>query len=372
MKYFFSLILLVIAVQVNAQPKKADTFDKYVLAKMKTDSFPGAVLYITKNGKPVKLGTYGLANIEQQSKASISTVFELASVSKPITATAMMMLVEQGKVGLDSPITAYLKDVPATHQAITIRQIMSHTSGLPADHFNYYKLLGPTPLRYSVNDQLADLYKLPMKSKPGRGYLYSNAAFFMQAAIIEKVTGMLFAQFVQQAIFQKLGMNKTSYINGDSIIYNRAQGYTKRKGTLVRSSLEVITQALDANGFGGGMSTVVDYEKFLQATAKHSLVSEQAFNLMTTPTVLPNNVSTTAKDGATIALGWFVKDINGHKAFLHGGYSGTFALHFIKEDISVIFFTNLSSGYGAITGDKGFDFMKTGFDIAAMAVEQWK
>jgi len=372
MKYFFSLIVFAIAFQVNAQPQKADAYDQFVLAKMKTDSFPGAVLYITKNGKPVKLGTYGLANIEQQSKARISTVFELASVSKPITTTAMMILIEQGKVGLDSPITAYLKNVPSTHQAITIRQLMSHTSGLPADHFNYYKLLGPTPLRYSVNDQLADLYKLPMKSKPGRGYLYSNAAFFMQAAIIEKVTGMVFAQFVKQAIFQKLGMNKTSYINGDSIVYNRAQGYTKRKSILVRSSLEVITQALDANGFGGGMSTVVDYEKFLQATAKHKLVSEQTFNLMTTPTVLPNNVSTTAKDGATIAIGWFVKDINGHKAFLHGGYSGTFALHFIKEDISVIFFTNLSSGYGAITGDKGFDFMKTGFEIAEMAVEQLK
>lgn len=372
MKVFLFLIAIGISLHGAAQQKKTDAYDAFVLAKMKADSFPGAVLLITKNGRPVKSGSYGLANIEQHTKTSISTVFELASVSKPITATAMMLLVEQGKIGLDSPITAYLKEAPKTYQAITIRQLMSHTSGLPADHFNYYKLFGPSPLRYSVNDQLADLYKLPMKSKPGMGYLYSNAAFFMQAAIIEKVSGMLFAQFMQKAIFSKLGMNNTSYINGDSIVLNRAQGYTRRKGVLVRSSLEVITQSMDANGFGGGMSTVTDYEKFLQATAKHTLISERGLNLMTTPTILPNNVSATAKDGATIALGWFVKDIKGHKAFLHGGYSGTFALHFIKEDISVIFFTNLSSGYGVITGDKGFDFMKTGFEIAEMAVEQWK
>ncbi len=368
----FFCILSCSTLSVSAQLPKTDRFDTYINTKMKADSFPGAVLLVTKNGKQVKLSSYGFANLEQQVKVKPETVFELASVSKPLTATAMMMLVESGKINLDSSIAAYLTSVPKTHQAITIRQLMNHTSGLPSDHFNYYKLFGPSPLRYTVSDQLGDLYKLPLKSKSGTTYLYSNAAFFMQAAIIEKVTGKNFSLFVKEQIFNKLGMSKTAYINADSIVQFRAQGYTKRKGVLVRSSLEVITQAMDANGFGGGMSTVTDYEKFLQATAKHQLISAQNFNLMTTPTVLLNNAKTTAADGATIALGWFVKDINGHKAFVHGGYSGTFALHFIEEDISVIFFTNLSSGYGALTGDKGFDFMKTGFELAGMAVDQWK
>lgn len=372
MKRFLILLSITISFQVVAQQKKSDTYDAFITAKMKTDSFPGAVLLITKNGKPVKLASYGFSNLEHRVKTTPETVFELASVSKPITATAMMILVEQGKIALDSSISKYLSDVPASHKAITIRQIMTHTSGIPADHFAYNKLMGPTPLRYSINDQLSDLYKLKLKSVPGNAYLYSNAALFMQAAIIEKVSGMPFYQFVQKNIFNPLSMSKTSYINGDSIILNRAQGYTKRKGVLVRSSLEVILQALDANGFGGGMSTVNDYEKFLQATAQHKLLSESSYSLMITPTILPNGNPAQANDGATMALGWFVKDINVHKAFLHGGYSGTFALHFIKEDISVIFFTNLSSGYGSITGDNGFDFMKTGFEIATMAVEQWK
>ncbi len=357
---------------VSAQKLTTDNFDSYIQNRMKTDSFPGAVLLITKNGKPIKTASYGISNLEQETSTKPNTIFELASVSKPITATAIMLLVEQGKLSLDSSITAYLSGVPKAYQPITIRQLMNHTSGMPADHYNYYKLMGPTPLRYSVTAQLEDLYKLPMKSTPGTAYLYSNAAFFMQAAIIEKVTGISFYQFVQNTIFKPLGMNNSSYINGDSIILNRAQGYTKRKGRWVRSSLEAITQSMDANGFGGAMSTVMDYEKFLQATAKQLLLSKENYTKMIAPTKLANGNYAMSKDGSVIGLGWFLKDIGGHKAFLHGGYSGTFALHFIDEDISVIFFTNLSSGYGAITGDKGFDFMKTGFELAQMAVDKWK
>ncbi|TAH07222.1 MAG: class A beta-lactamase-related serine hydrolase [Sphingobacteriia bacterium] len=372
MKLFFFLLAPFFVASVSAQQQKADNFDSYIQHRMKTDSFPGAVLLITKNGKPIKTASYGLANLEQVTSTKPNTVFELASVSKPITATAIMLLVEQGKLSLDSSITAYLSGVPKAYQPITIRQIMSHTAGMPADHYNYYKLMGPTPLRYSVAAQFEDLYKLPMKSTPGTAYLYSNAAFFMQAAIIEKVTGISFSQFVQNNIFKPLGMNNSSYINGDSIIPNRAQGYTKRKGRWVRSSLEAITQSMDANGFGGAMSTVMDYEKFLQATAKQLLLSKESYTKMITPTKLADGNYAISKDGSIIGLGWFLKDFNGRLAFLHGGYSGTFALHFMDEDISVIFFTNLSSGYGAITGDKGFDFMKTGFELAQMAVDKWK
>lgn len=372
MRVFFLLFTFFFFGTGSAQNPASDNFDSYIQNRMNADSFPGAVLLITKNGKPVKLASYGFANLEYAAKTQLATVFELASVSKPITATAMMLLVEQGKLSLDSSIAAYLSGVPKAYQPITIGQLMSHTAGMSADHYNYYKLFGPTPLRYSVAAQLEDLYKLPMKSTPGTAYLYSNAAFFMQAAIIEKVTGISFYQFVQNNIFKPLGMNNTSFINGDSIIPNRAQGYTKRKGRWVRSSLEAITQSMDANGFGGAMSTVMDYEKFLQATAKQLLVSKNSYTKMITPTKLADGNAATSKDGSMIGLGWFLRDFNGRLAFLHGGYSGTFALHFIDEDISVIFFTNLSSGYGAITGDKGFDFMKTGFELAQMAVDKWK
>ncbi len=283
----FSLLCVWIFFLATANAQKQDEFDHYIEAIAKKDSVPGASFLVVKKGKIVKSATYGFSNLELNAPARQESVWELASVSKPITATAVMKLVEERKIHLDSTLYSYLGEVVTErYRKVTVRQIMSHTGSIPSDHFIHTKLYAPTPLRYTVKEQLNDLFKMPPAGKPGEQFVYSNASFFLQAVIIEKVTGETYQQFEQRAIFDKAGMKHSYFLNGDSLIYNRAQVYTKRKGTWVRFSLETTLQSLDANGFGGLMYTTGDLNLFVQALLAGKIISKASVQQMFTITKL--------------------------------------------------------------------------------------
>jgi D-alanyl-D-alanine carboxypeptidase len=368
-KYIFLLFLITSKLSFSQQQ---DAFDKYITQIIQKDSVPGASFIIVKKGKTVKAGSYGFANLEHQVPAKQETVFELASVSKPITATAIMMLAEEGKIVLDSPIALYLGSVVTEpYQTITVRQLMNHTSGIVSDHYMHTKLYAPTPLRYTAKEQLADLFKMKPVAPPGKQYGYSNTGFFLQACIIEKVTGISYQQFMQTRIFDAAGMKHTYFINGDSIVPNRVQIYTKRKGRLVRFSLEGTIQALDANGFGGLMSTTKDLAAFTTAVNTGKLIQKESLNQMLTVSKL-NDGSNAGhqRNGSNIGLSWYIKAINGKRCVSHSGHTGTVLLFFPDEDITVVLLSNLSYGIGMI-GDKGYRVWDIGFELAEMALKQY-
>ena len=350
----------------NAQ----DEFDKYLSDRMNRDSIPGATLLIANGDKVLKEKGYGFANLEHKVPAKPETEYELASVSKPITATAIMLLVEEGKLSLDSSIHKWLDDVPAAFRAITLRQLMSHSSGLPMDHFNYSKLYGPSALRYTVKEQLADLFKMKLLFEPGTDYNYSNAGFFLQAAIIEKVTGGSYQDFIKARVFEKAGMKNSYFINGDSIIVNRSQGYTRRKGKWVRFSLENVIQAIDANGFGGVIATAEDEMKFCRALSSGKIVRKESFEKMITPTLLKNGSPVDPPGRSSIGLGWFTREYEGKRCLSHSGHTGTQVIYFPDQVFSVILFTNLTQGY-TILGDRGFRVADAAFALADMAIAKW-
>lgn len=368
-KYLFFLSLII---SNFSFAQKQNAFDDYVKQVIQKDSVPGASFIIVKKGKTVKTGSYGFANLEHQVPAKQQTVYELASVSKPITATAMMMLVEEGKIVLDSSIAFYLGPVVTEpYQTITVKQLMNHTSGIVSDHYTHTKLYAPTPLRYSAKEQLTDLFKMKPVAPPGKQYGYSNTGFFLQACIIEKVTGMSYQQFMQTRIFDAAGMKHTYFINGDSIVPNRVQIYTKRKGKLVRFSLEGTIQSLDANGFGGLMSTTEDLATFVTAINNGKLIKKESLNQMLTVSKL--NDGTDAghqRNGSNIGLSWYIKEINGKRCVSHSGHTGTVLLFFPDEDLTVVLLSNLSYGIGMI-GDKGYRVWDVGFQLAEMALKQY-
>ncbi len=365
----FMLLFILYSAISNAQNAQ-DEFDKYLTVRLRSDSIPGATLLIAKGDKILKEKGYGFANLELQAPAKPETEYELASVSKPITATAIMLLVEEGKLFLDSSISKYLDDVPAAFRPITLRHLMSHSSGLPMDHFAYNKLYGPSALRYTVKEQLADLFKLKLLFDPGTNYNYSNAGFFLQAAIIEKVTGELYQDFVKTRIFDKAGMRCSFFINGDSIVANRSQGYTRRKGRLVRFSLEDAIQSIDANGFGGIISTAEDEMKFLLALSSGKIIKKESFQQMITPTKMKNGSPVDPPGRAGIGLAWFTREYEGKICLSHSGHTGTQVIYFPDQGFSVILFTNLSQGY-TILGDRGFRVADAGFDLADLAIARW-
>jgi D-alanyl-D-alanine carboxypeptidase len=371
MKLLVSLLFFVGQCIFYCAAQKLDDIDRYIKKFISVDSVPGGTLLIVKNGKIVKAGQYGLANLELQVSAKAQTAYELASVSKPITATAIMQLVQAGKLHLDSSLHFYLGEVVSEkYRTVTLRHILSHTSGIPTDHFAYNKLYAPTAIRYTVKEQLTDVFKMKPASPPGQHFLYSNAGYFLQAALIEKVTGQSFQQYLQQQIFEPAGMKQTHFVNNDSIVPNRAQVYSKRKGVMVRFSLETNLQALDANGFAGLISTVGDLQKFATALLEGKLINKQSFALMTTIAQLSNGQNAGNAPGSNMGLGWFIKEISGHKSIVHTGHTGTAMEIFPDKKLTIIFLANRSYGIPML-GDKGYPIEVIIDELAALALKKY-
>lgn len=361
-------LALFIVLNCRAQTSKSDEFDHVIDSLMKL-KVPGASLLIAKDGKILKERSYGFCNLENKVPATSNTKYEIASLSKPFTATAVMILSEQGKVALDSPISAYLNDVPDSMKRITIRHLMSHTSGLPEDHYDYMKLSALTPLRYTVRQQLKDLYSKKLSSPPGTKFIYSDAAFFLLAAIIEKLSGQSYSQFLRSTIFEKAGMKNSSLLNGDSILPDRSQGYTLRGNTLVRFALDPTFQSLDANGFAGIISTTGDLMRWTLALSDGRIIKKESLEQMIKPTLLADGKEAGPEGGSRIGLGWFVRNINNRKVISHSGHTGTFIGYFPDEKLVMVLLTNLGKGIPGF--HKGFDNSNAGFLLSTLAAKKY-
>lgn len=381
MKYLNLILWMLISVQLMAQEtgkkpvprpatapalkttNKADSIDVFVRDVMKKEFVPGATLMVYKGGKMLKATAYGLANLEHRVPTKFQTVFELASVSKPITALAVMQLVEQGKVALDSSIGKYIYGVPETHAGIRVRHLLSHTSGLPESHFIYSKLYAPSPLRYTVKEQLEDLFKEKLKFNPGEGFQYSNAGYFLLSLIVANVSGMSFEAYMQHNIFDRSSMRSVRFLNGDSIVPDRAQVYSKRNSMLVKWSMDIL-QALESNGFGGLMANSPDLVQLAAALYGGKIVSRESLALMATPENYVNKRESKLSERSEAGLGWFVREINGKRCLLHSGHTGTVMLLCPDEEFALVFLSNLAEGY-RMNGDRGYPVNQLGIDLAS-------
>ncbi|MGC1131017.1 MAG: serine hydrolase domain-containing protein, partial [Candidatus Acidiferrales bacterium] len=184
--------------------------DLYVDTEIKAQKIPGLALAIVRDGKIVKAKGYGLANVELDVPVKPETLFQTGSVGKQFTATAVMMLVEEGKVGLDDKITKYFPDVPVAWQEITVRNLLSHTSGIP-DYTGEDKSGNEHAIDfrkdYTEDDLLKKAESLPMLFKPGEKWSYSNTGYVVLGILIHRVTGEFYGDFLQQRIFKPLGMS---------------------------------------------------------------------------------------------------------------------------------------------------------------------
>src|SRR5262249_14223904 len=231
MKYSSSTILLgLLPLCALAQipfAAQTDKLDEYIQVEMKTRRIPGLALVVIKNGEVAKIRGYGVANLENDVPVNPDTVFDLASVTKQFTATAIMLLVEEGKIKLDDPISKYLRGSPRKWTAITIRHLLTHTAGLP----EYAPL--PDKLNYTTAEQFEAATGDSLSFSPGENHQYSNVGYFLLGMIIEKVSGQRYREFLAARFFKPLGMTSTSVLDQWAIVKNRAAGYTIRNGQLV-------------------------------------------------------------------------------------------------------------------------------------------
>ena len=300
---------------------------------IKTDE-PGAAVAVVQAGEVIHRQGYGLANLEWGIPIQPDTVFRLASITKQFTATAIMILQEQGKLTTDDLLTQFLPEYPTSGHEITIHHLLTHTSGIKS----YTSIDGwfPHKIIHDMTPQaLCDVFsQIPFDFKPGTQFLYNNSGYHLLGMIIEKVSGVSYEQFIQENIFRPLGMQQSYYMSNEPIIAKRASGYSSTEQGFQNADYLSMTQPYAAGSLG---STVDDLVLWDRAVRSHQLVSAATQALMATPVRL-----TTGKT-EDYGYGWGIADYRGHRFAHHGGgINGfsTFIAQFQDDPISIIILTN--------------------------------
>lgn len=285
---------------------RGDDADDVVRSWMESRQIPGSALIVVKDGKIVKAGNYGYADLLSKTRVTDSTVFEIASMTKQFTAAAVMLLVEEKKLGLDESISKYLPNLPAEWSSITIRRLLDHTSGLYDDwdeNNEYFQS------KTSDEEFLDALKKSTLKFKPGERYRYSCGPFIV-GMIVSRVTGMSYAEFMRTRIFEPVGMTST-YVNGSATPKDVATGYVMRDGKL-QNGVQ-LPKAAHARGDVGISTTAGDLVKWLEAHEDGRFLKPSSLR----------EIFAFAKlnDGSTIpsGLGWWLNPIRGEPIRHHGG-----------------------------------------------------
>ena len=244
-------------------------FDRLLAAKFPSNA-PGATAIVVKDGAVVFRKAYGLANVELGVPMRPEMVFEIGSVTKQFTSTAILMLVDQGRVALDADIHKYLPEYPDKGVTITVEHLLTHTSGIKS-YTNDPKWL--TMWRQDLTvPQIIDLTKdVPLEFQPGTKWNYDNTGYVMLGAIIEKISGLSYADFVRQHIFEPLGMAHTSYGSLTAVIPNRAYGYVREANGWANAPYLSLTQPHAA---GALMSTIDDLALWDAAVSSGKLIPD--------------------------------------------------------------------------------------------------
>ncbi len=333
-------VLPLLLLLVVRTPAGADAIDDYLRVEMQRRQIPGLALAVVRNGAVVKLEGYGFANLEHDAPVTPDTVFELASVTKQFTATAIMVLVEEGKVRLDAPVGTYLAGTPDTWKGITVRHLLTHTAGLPTLEENF-KALWPGGLRLSYSTvQLFDAATKDALSFPaGDRFQYSDVGYFLLGMIIERATGKRYAEFLDERFFRPLGMTSTSVVDHERVLKHRAAGYTLHgDGRLVNIG-RVVNVELPSHF--GVFSSVKDLVTWDTALAAGRVVTPASLAQMWTPARLNYG------GHYPYGFGWFVGERRGHRWITHGGITGTEVSRFPDDGLTVIVLTNLGRRVGA-------------------------
>jgi D-alanyl-D-alanine carboxypeptidase len=295
---FLFMVLSSIATATAA----ADEIDDFINAQLRGQRIPGLALAVIRGGQVVKLAGYGVADRTSGAAVTPDTVFKIGSISKPILATAMMRLVQEGRVSLDAPVRTYLQDAPSAWDGITVRHLLSHTAGLvrDADDFDPLK---PQPGGAQLR---ASAYRQPLRSKPGEKMTYSNMGFAVVAELIGAVAGRPWSEYVEERVLKPAGMTATDlYTRTDAP--QRAHGYSDNDKLLAAVNWVAVPAS------GSYQSTVRDLAALDRALSSDTILNETTRRLMWSPVVLSDG--TTSQAG----LGWGLGPFAGRRRISHSG-----------------------------------------------------
>ena len=268
---FLCLIIIVPGFRSQAQINFEAKIDKIITQSMSAEGFPGMSVAVVQHGKVVFKKAYGIKSEDSKEKTDENTLFSIGSVSKAFTGLGLMLLVQNGKITLDDPIKKYMNDLPEAWGNITIRQYMTHTSGIP-------ELKGKKD-DGSFEETIKNSGNLPMSFSPGKKQQYNNFNFAIMGKLIEKVTGMAYLDYMDKYIFHPLQMTRTG-VNPDAT--NIAMGHMLRNGKwkTIKTHFRPGDYGIPS---GGLQTTLTDFIKLSQALSGKTLLNKTMEEVMWTP-----------------------------------------------------------------------------------------
>jgi CubicO group peptidase (beta-lactamase class C family) len=327
-----ALLVLLVASAAPAGPSSSESAADAVAAEvLAAGPQQGMTIAVARAGAPVFAKGYGEADVHRHVAASAGTVYPICSISKNFAAAAVLKLAEQGKIDLDAPISRYFAKDPLPGRRVTVRQLLNHTSG--AGSYNDGPAWDALKARALPPDEMLALIAAAEYAEPGRGWAYSNSAFYLAGMLVEKVSGRTYWGYLDAAFFGPLGM-RHSHACAAVAPADRAHGYRLADGSIVDAEVENW-----ANPFAGGglCSTAGDLLLWQAALDGGRALSPASVRLMRTPTRLPDGPS------LDYGLGTRLGALGGHPVLGHtGGGQGfsTVLLRVPGDDLTVVVLRN--------------------------------
>lgn len=330
-------VLSLTATPASAQPPRAQQvaiMDSIAESPVIENRVAGLTVAVIRGNDTLLLDAYGMADLEWQIPMTVDAVFEIGSVTKQFTAAAILQLRDHGKLDLDADISQYLPEFDTQGRRIPVRRLLDHTSGMKgATEMESFRTIMTQDL---PRDTLFDLIAAePYDFPPGEAMIYNNSAYILLGHIIAKVSGKSYEEYVEQEIFAKLGMTRSSYCSNTDVVPRKARGYRLTREGMIQGSY---TNHLWPYAAGSLCATVGDLLTWLDALHGGRVLSEASYREMITPGTL--------NDGTPVryAMGLGTSDPRGRPAIGHGGAIGSgflaHTMYYPNEDLSVVMLVN--------------------------------
>jgi CubicO group peptidase (beta-lactamase class C family) len=306
--------------------------------RVELEHFSG-VICIARDGEQLVSQGYGLADREHDVPNTPLTKFRLASITKQFTATAIMLLQQQGKLRAHDPVRAHLADCPATWDEVTIHHLLSHTSGIP-NRTDFPETWATIGLPKTVPELIASFKDRPLDFAPGQRWNYSNSGYILLGAIIEQLAGRSYEQFMREQIFGPLAMADSGYDRHTPLLPHRAAGYAKRDGAIVNAAYIDMSNPYAA---GALYSTVGDLCLWDQALYAERLIPQELLDTMFTPAPIAE-----PPGYADYGYGWAIYRSFERRCVGHGGGIFGFSTsltRFLDDRVLIVVLGNLESPY---------------------------
>jgi D-alanyl-D-alanine carboxypeptidase len=337
--------------QAGSQQAANPLIDQAVQAALKQFKLPGATVAVLKDGQLIYVKGYGYSNLASRTPARPEDRFQIGSISKMFVATAIMLLVEDGKLALDDKVGRYFPGLPDSWSPITVRMLLSHSSGVPGDPSS--SSTAPSIdkdfdrfMAGSDAERVAAIAAIPLHSAPGTRFEYSNLAYDVLGMLATRVAGMDYVELLQQRVFRPLGMTSARKIDAANPMDGTASGYRQEDDRVREITLGPNISRFAALGAGGLEMSALDLAKWDNALYRNQVLKASSLAEMTRGQI-------DAGDGAAYGFGWYLFTVNGHVLQKHSGSMAGFVADYRRwpdDRFSTIVLTNNGDDTLAIPG----------------------